>query len=63
MVQETQNMLWGSFSCAGEIHVAPCDDEGLIFNPHILDVFCCCHPEVNEQGHDGTMLVVHNQVN
>lgn len=39
-------MTWGVFEIDDQVHVAPCDEDGKIEPPHILDDLCVCQPDV-----------------
>jgi hypothetical protein len=44
-----------------EIHVLPCDQNGIILNPHITDMLCGCNPSV-EKTSNGIFIIIHNEV-
>lgn len=37
-------MKWAIFDQPDGIHIIPCNDDGYLLKPHIVDVFCDCEP-------------------
>lgn len=56
-------MNWGVYVGPEDTHVVPCDAEGFLLKPHVLDGFCQCDPEVQQPTARGGFLVVHNAEN
>ena len=54
--------MWGIFEGETEVHVIPCDSEGLSLRPHLVDDLCVCHPEVEAVGEDGRLIITHKEV-
>ena len=59
------DLKWGTFRQRqdhGEIHVAPCYQDGLILEHHIVDVLCPCNPKVEDRDFSsGLLIVVHTE--
>ena len=55
---------WGVFDLKDtggvlrEVHVAPCDSQGLVAGGHLLDDICLCEPAVEINKH-GVRVVLH----
>lgn len=54
--------MWGVFEQETEVHVIPCDKEGLLLRPHAIDDLCICRPEIVEVGEDGRLIISHREV-
>ena len=55
-------MTWGMFQREESIHIIPCDKEGYALNPHEVDDFCKCHPELLWEDDFNRYLMIHNEV-
>ena len=55
--------MWGIFPDeeTSTIHVIPADKSGKPLKPHVVDVFCPCHPE-SEITENSGLIVIHNEV-
>ncbi len=42
---------------SNDTHVVECDEDGMIKEPHTLDAFCVCEPEVEDV--EGFLLFTH----
>ena len=56
-------MSYGIFATDTSIHVIPCECNGDIKEPHIIDELCPCCPEIEQDGKDEKFLVIHNDEN
>lgn len=45
----------------GEVHVAPCDEEGFIVKPHELSPDCLCEPREMQEDENAVPLFVHSR--
>jgi hypothetical protein len=53
---------WGTFQAQdGNVHVAPCDDEGDLLNGHLLAAYCACGPKIEKHVNCSPLLVIHAQ--
>ena len=52
---------WGTFDAIdGNVHVAPCDEDGDVTRGHMLSTCCPCGPEI-ERRIGARPLVIHDE--
>ena len=56
------SIMWGVYECEDSVHIIPCDKEGIMYNPHIIDDFCLCRPEALDWGEDGRLILNHHEL-
>lgn len=53
--------MWGVFYLPKATHIAPCDGDSKIREPHKFEENCPCHP-VKDVEPDGRELITHNEI-
>lgn len=53
--------MWATFEAGdGDVHVAPCDENGEVIGGHLLARYCPCEPTV-ERKPGRRLLIIHDE--